>query len=86
MLAGFAHVVLEIRAQQRSVIDRVLDAHPAVLALSPAGERIRAVVAASAVGDVTRVLQDVGAVSRAATPDFEDLVLSLIAGGEKSDA
>jgi ABC-2 type transport system ATP-binding protein len=83
LLADFEHAVLEIRAQDRTALDTMLDGDEDVLALTPAGERIRAVVRTHAVSRVKEQIASIGAHAERSRPDFEDLVLSLLA---KSDA
>ena len=83
LLAGFKHVVLEVRTQDRSALDALLDSDDDVLALTPAGERIRVVVRTQSVSRIQKRLATIGAQAERSQPDFEDLVLSLLA---KSDA
>jgi ABC-2 type transport system ATP-binding protein len=78
LLDGFRHAVLAVSTPSRNLVDDRLDAHPAVLAITPAGERIRAVVLPEAVEEISQLLQEVGASASPAQPDFEDLYLSLI--------
>jgi ABC-2 type transport system ATP-binding protein len=78
LISEFDHAVLEVHAVDRSAIDRVLEAHPDVMAVTPAGERIRVVVPVSARGSVRLALEQVGAEAVDTPPDFEDLVLSLL--------
>lgn len=84
LLADFPHCVLEVHAADRSVVDRVLEDNPEVMAVTPAGERIRAVVRHEHRASVIERLEDVGASAAEATADFEDLVLALLA--EEGDA
>jgi drug efflux transport system ATP-binding protein len=79
LLAEFDHAVLEVHATDRSAIDSVLEVHPDVMAVTPAGERIRVVVPLAARSSVLAALEQVGAHAVDTSPDFEDLVLSLLA-------
>ena len=79
LLAAFPHCVLEVRAAARSVVDRVLEDNARVMAVTPAGERIRAVVRREHQAAVEQELERVGATATETAPDFEDLVLSLLA-------
>jgi ABC-2 type transport system ATP-binding protein len=80
LVSGFAHVVLEIvlGGADRGPIDALLEARPEVLAVTPAGERIRVVVRRPAAAALGEALARIGAVARATRPDFEDLYLSLL--------
>jgi ABC-2 type transport system ATP-binding protein len=84
LVEGLAHAVLEIEAGPagRGPIDAALEKHAGVLAVTPAGERIRAVVRREAVADLERDLAALGARARASRPDFEDVYLSLLAQAE----
>jgi len=84
LLAAFEHAVLEVHTADRSAIDRVLEVHPDVMAVTPAGERIRVVVPLDARISVLAALEQVGAHAEDASPDFEDLVLSLLARPDPS--
>jgi hypothetical protein len=61
-----------------------------VLLISPAGERVRAVVEDEAVGPISRAVEAAGARARPVPPCFEDLFLVKLAetgaaaGGEKA--
>jgi ABC-2 type transport system ATP-binding protein len=81
LVDGLDHAVLEIDAGPggRGPVDEALERRPEVIAVTPAGERIRAVVRRAAVADVERALAALGARTRASRPDFEDVYLSLLA-------
>jgi ABC-2 type transport system ATP-binding protein len=83
LVDGLTHAVLEIDAgaMGRAPIDALLEAAPGVLAMTPAGERIRAVVRRDAEAALTAALLRIGARSRPAHPDFEDVYLALLASG-----
>jgi ABC-2 type transport system ATP-binding protein len=78
LVADFEHVVLDVQSSDRSKVDELLDRHAGVIATTPAGPRLRAVVVADAVEEVTRELESVGAGGRRVRPDFEDLYLSRV--------
>lgn len=81
LVEGLTHAVLEIDAGPagRAPIDALLEADRDVLALTPAGERIRAVVRRSAEPGLVAALADLGAQVRPARADFEDVYLALLA-------
>lgn len=70
-------VVLEARAKDRAPLDLFLEGHEAVIAVTPAGERIRALVTAGREAEVQRGLVERGAEVARSVPDFEDLYFSL---------
>jgi ABC-2 type transport system ATP-binding protein len=72
-------VVLEARADDRAPLDAYLEAHDGVVAVTPAGERIRALITASRQDEVREGLRALGAVVVDSAPDFEDLYFSLAA-------
>jgi ABC-2 type transport system ATP-binding protein len=84
LVEGLAHAVLEIDAGAagRAPIDALLEARSDVLAMTPAGERIRAVVRRDAEADLLAALLRIGAGVRPAQPDFEDVYLALLASTE----
>ena len=81
LVEGLSHAVLEIDPGPggRAPIDDLLEANRDVLALTPAGERIRAVVRREAEPALAQALTRIGARARPAQPDFEDVYLSLLA-------
>jgi len=78
LLADFEHVVLAIHGVGRTQIDQILDHHPAVMAVTPAGEAIRAVVRVDGAQPVREAMAKVGGQADPVLPDFEDLVLSIL--------
>ena len=78
LIARFEDEVHEVRGGDRDRLDALLAAHPAVRAASPAGARLRVVVARGAGGELARALAPLGATLAPATPDFEDLFLSRV--------
>ncbi len=78
LIGAFEDEVFEVRGGMRDRVDAALDAHPAVRAASPAGERLRAVVARGAGDEVAASLASLGASLAPVAPDFEDLFLSRI--------
>jgi ABC-2 type transport system ATP-binding protein len=78
LIAAFEDEVYEVRGGDRDRVDAVLAGSPAVRAASPAGERLRAVVARGARGEIARALEPLGAALERVSPDFEDLFLSRI--------
>jgi ABC-2 type transport system ATP-binding protein len=78
LVRDFPHVVLDVRAPDRGPVDALLDAEPRVLARTPAGERIHAVVPRDAAADVRRALAAVGASAGETRPEFEDVYLATL--------
>jgi ABC-2 type transport system ATP-binding protein len=78
LIAGFRDEAFEVRGGERDRVDSALGREPAVLAASPAGERLRVVVARGASAEVARALAPLGAALQPVSPDFEDLFLSSI--------
>jgi ABC-2 type transport system ATP-binding protein len=76
LLAGFEDEAYEVRGGDRERVDAALAASPAVLAASPAGARLRAVVRRGRSGEVRSALALHGAALERVAPDFEDLFLS----------
>jgi ABC-2 type transport system ATP-binding protein len=79
LVRSFEHEVIEVQTPDRAATDAFLDASPDVIALTPAGERVRAVVRAGALEQVRQTLEQQGAQCFPSRPDFEDLYLSLVA-------
>ena len=79
LVRGCEDVVLEARARERGPLDAYLEKHEAVVAVTPAGERIRALVLASHADEVHAGLVQRGAEVIRSMPDFEDLYFSLAA-------
>ena len=78
LIARFEDEVHEVRGGDRDAVDALLARHPAVRAASPAGARLRVVVARGAGAELARAVAPLGATLAPATPDFEDLFLSRI--------
>ncbi len=78
LIAGFQDEAYEVRGGERDRVDAALARAPAVRAASPAGERLRVVVARGGAAEVAGVLGPLGAALEPVTPDFEDLFLSRI--------
>jgi drug efflux transport system ATP-binding protein len=76
LIAGFEDEVHEVRGGDRDRLDALLAGLPAVRAASPAGARLRVVVARGAGAEVARAIAPLGASLAPATPDFEDLFLA----------
>jgi ABC-2 type transport system ATP-binding protein len=78
LIARFEDEVHEIRGGDRDALDALLASHPAVRAASPAGARLRVVLARGAGAELARAVAPLGATLAPASPDFEDLFLSRI--------
>lgn len=87
LVEGLEHAVLDIDAGPggRGPVDALLEDHDGVIAVTPAGERIRVVVRRSAQGAVERALVALGARAHLSRPDFEDVYLALLDGAEKAN-
>ena len=79
LVRDFRHLVLDVRAADRGPVDALLDADPRVLARTPAGERIHAVVQRAAAAEVRAKLAAVGATVGETRPEFEDVYLATLA-------
>lgn len=79
LVQACSDVVLEAHAQDRGPIDDYLEAHAGVLSVTPAGERIRALVERQSASEVRRGLTELGADVAHSSADFEDLYFSLAA-------
>lgn len=75
--------VVEVIGGERDAVHAVLEALPEVLASSPAGARLRAVIAPGERQRVVRALEPTGATLIDAQPDFEDVFLAKIALAER---
>ncbi|HET8732917.1 MAG TPA: ABC transporter ATP-binding protein [Anaeromyxobacteraceae bacterium] len=78
LIAGFEDEAFEVRGGERDRVDAALARAPAVRAATPAGERLRVVVACGAAPELGRALEPLGATLHPVAPDFEDLFLSRI--------
>jgi ABC-2 type transport system ATP-binding protein len=83
LLKNFDHETFEIVGGEREAVERVLSGRSEVRASSPAGARLRVVLAPGSSAAVGGVLAPLGASLQQASPDFEDLFLARI-GGEPS--
>jgi ABC-2 type transport system ATP-binding protein len=78
LIAGFEDEAHEVRGGARDAVDAALASLPAVRSTSPAGSRLRIVVARGSSDDVAQALRPLGASLERVAPDFEDLFLSRI--------
>jgi len=78
LISSFQDEAFEVHGGARDRVDAVLARHPAVIAASPAGERLRTVVAHGAAEEVAGALAPLGATLAKVAPDFEDLFLSRV--------
>jgi ABC-2 type transport system ATP-binding protein len=78
LLAAFPHEVYRVEGGERGAVAAALSGHPAVLALSPSGARVRVVVARGRAAAVGAQLWPLGAKLTPAAPDFEDLFLARV--------
>ncbi|WP_242346209.1 ABC transporter ATP-binding protein [Anaeromyxobacter terrae] len=78
LIAGFRDEAYEVRGGERDRVEAELARTASVRAASPAGERLRIVVARGAAPELARSLAPLGATLAPVTPDFEDLFLSRI--------
>jgi drug efflux transport system ATP-binding protein len=79
LIEALEHDVCEVIGGQRELLHPLLEAMPQVVAASPAGKRLRVVIAPQQYETVAAGLAAVGASLQKATPDFEDLFLARIA-------
>jgi ABC-2 type transport system ATP-binding protein len=78
LIARFEDEAYEVHGGDRDRLDALLAAHPAVRAASPAGARLRLVVARGARDEVAAAIAPLGAALAPTTPGFEDLFLSKV--------
>jgi ABC-2 type transport system ATP-binding protein len=78
LVAEFEHVVLDIAISHRAPIDALLDDTPLVIAVTPAGPRLRVVVHEEGARALTAALEKHGARVHTVRPDFEDLYLARV--------
>jgi len=80
LVASLEHPVVEIDAEEqaRARVLAMLEGHCGVLAVTPAGEHLRAVLHRERAGEVGQALASIGVRIRDARPDFEDLYLTLV--------
>jgi len=79
LIDSLEHDVCEVVGGDRALLHPLLEAMPEVVAASPAGARLRVVIAPSQSPTVEAAIAQVGASLRQVTPDFEDLFLARIA-------
>jgi ABC-2 type transport system ATP-binding protein len=82
LLAAFPHRVFRVEGGARDQVSRTLTGDPRVLAISPAGARLRVVVEEDAEPGVTALLEPLGARLLPTAPDFEDLFVARL--GERA--
>jgi ABC-2 type transport system ATP-binding protein len=80
LLAGFDAIVLAIDVAERAAVDPILDGDPRVIASTPAGANLRAVVARADADALEAALAEKGARVSHASPDFEDVYLAAAHG------
>jgi ABC-2 type transport system ATP-binding protein len=78
LVREFPHRVFRVVGGDRDALGGALPSQPGVLALSPSGARMRVVVEAGAVQSLEHYVAQAGAELLPASPDFEDLFLTLI--------
>jgi ABC-2 type transport system ATP-binding protein len=78
--------VVEVIGGERDRVHAVLESRPEVLASSPAGAQLRAVIAPGERAALARALAPTGATLIDAQPDFEDVFLAKIALAERGVA
>ncbi|WP_394843011.1 ABC transporter ATP-binding protein [Pendulispora brunnea] len=80
LVASLEHPVIELDVDEasRQRVLALLEGHSGVLAVTPAGEHVRAVLRKAHESDVRRALAEMGARVADARPDFEDLYLTLV--------
>lgn len=76
-------VVLEALAPDRAPLDAFLEGHPGVIAVTPAGARVRALVSPAREAELRAGLSARGAEVSRSAPDFEDLYFSLAARDQR---
>lgn len=77
LVNGCEDAVVEAIARDRAPLDAYLESNDAVIAVTPAGERVRALVKKERQDEVLRGLEQRGARVVRSVPDFEDLYFSL---------
>ena len=80
LVRDFDHPCFVVEDGDRQRLDEVLTGHPAVRAMSPAGSRLRIVLAPGSQDGVAALLKSHGARLVPAVPVFEDLFLVRLAG------
>lgn len=78
LVAELEHVVLNVAISDRATVDALLYDDPRVIAVTPAGPRLRAVVSNEGALALTTALEEHGAHVTRVRPDFEDLYLARV--------
>jgi ABC-2 type transport system ATP-binding protein len=78
LVAELEHVVLNVAIPDRATVDALLYDDPRVIAVTPAGPRLRAVVSNEGALALTTALEKHGAHVTRVRPDFEDLYLARV--------
>lgn len=78
LVDGLEHPVWMITSPQLDALRALVDEHPAVVASSPAGERVRVVVDPAGEQAFRDALAPLAAVIRPVRPDFEDVFLARV--------
>jgi ABC-2 type transport system ATP-binding protein len=76
LLAAFPYRVFRVEGGERDAVSRMLSGDPRVLAVSPAGARLRVVLPPEAEAEVAALLEPLGARLTPIAPDFEDLFVA----------
>ncbi len=76
LLAAFPYRVFRLGGGERDAVARILDADARVLAVSPAGARLRVVLETNAEAELGARLEPLGARLVPTAPDFEDLFVA----------
>lgn len=82
---GLEHPVYQVVGGEREALQQTLAELPEIVAASPAGARLRIVVAPGGTERVERAVTELGASLERVPPDFEDLFLARIATGDPAD-
>ena len=78
LVDGLENTVWMIRSPQVGALRALIDEHPAVVASSPAGDRVRVVVAPAGEQALRDALAPLSAEIRSVRPDFEDVFLARV--------
>ena len=86
LVTGFEHAVLDVAIAYRGRVDAWLEGDARVIAVTPAGPRLRAVVLAPDADAVAREAEGRGATVTRTQPDFEDLYLARVRAPSHTEA
>jgi ABC-2 type transport system ATP-binding protein len=86
LVEAFEHAVLHVTGPDRGAMEAALEASPAVLAVTPLGARVRAVVREEGVDALTHALAACGAQVARTRADFEDLYLARVAEPRRAES